>query len=356
MHVFADLEPYICTFPNCDHELVQFPTRAAWADHEFSCHRFETRWNCPECGSEEPSLQDWERHIQEHSLGFTGPEFQVARTIARNKKARPIENEECLLCRESPAQNRRAFITHVGRHMEEMALVVLPRDTEDDSEGLSDLSSQGSDATEQLVSRKDIQVDGEMKQVESTREITPSFRTVKPFDGMLEKTRPFICIFELYGCRQKFARSFDWKRHINESHLQLKVWRCDLDTCSERILDSASKASYRDFRRRLAFIAHVKKGHAPQVSASHAEKAAFEAHIPAIEERCLRRRSPPPRSRCLYCSDKVFEGPGSWTERQNHVAEHLENNDVATDDDVEDTDLKEWMMANGLMEREAHTG
>ena len=78
--------------------------------------------------------------------------------MARNNKARPIETEECLLCRESPAQNRRAFVTHVGRHLEEMALVVLPRDTEDDSEGLSDLSSEGSDAMEQFVS-----FDGAMK-------------------------------------------------------------------------------------------------------------------------------------------------------------------------------------------------
>ena len=167
MHVYADLQPYICTFPDCNYELVQFTTRAAWADHEFSYHRFETRWNCPECGSEETSPQDWERHIQKHSLIFTGPELQVARTMARNRKARPIETEECRLCRESPAQNRRAFIKHVGRHLEEMALVALPRDTEDDTEVLSDPLGQGSDATEHFVSQKDIQVDGEMKELKN---------------------------------------------------------------------------------------------------------------------------------------------------------------------------------------------
>ena len=383
--MFADLEAYICTFPNCDHELVQFPTRAAWADHEFSCHRFETRWNCPECGSEKPSLQDWEKHIQDHGLDFTRPEFQVARTMARNNKARPIETEECLLCRETPAQNRRAFITHVGRHLEELALVVLPRDTEDDSDGLSDLSSQGSDAIEQIVSRKDIQVDGEMKQLKSTRKNTPCPHCPKLFPSesklrahvLSYHTRPFTCIFQRYGCNATFGSRPEWKRHINVQHLHLEAWRCDLDSCAEPILSqekeksklsstvsasfgkkkNASEVPHHDFERKDLFTQHLKRMHAPLNSDSRSEQAAFQALIPEIADRCHRQlRSPPPRSRCIYCSDKIFEGRGSWDERLEHVGKHLEKQDVAIDDDVEDEDLIQWMMANGFMERDAHTG
>lgn len=358
MHVFADLQPYICTFQDCDYELVQFTTRAAWADHEFSCHRVETRWNCPECGSEEKNCQDWERHIQEHGLVFTGPELQVARTMARNSKARPIETEECLLCREWPAKSRRAFIKHVGRHMEEMALVALPRDTEDDSEGRSDLSSQDSDAIEHFVSQKDIQVHGEMKELESTRNPThcPHCPRLLISGSTLRKhvlsthKREFPCTFERYGCRARPGTKEEWKYHINAQHLYLEGWRCDLDLCAMAF--HTVSAQFHDFNCKDSFTQHVKRMHGPSSLASQTEKAAFEAGIPALQERCYRRlRDPPLRSRCPYCSDKIFEGPGSWPERLEHVGNHLERNDVVIDDDVEDEDLRDWMMAHGLTER-----
>lgn len=41
MHVFADLRPYICTFPDCRDELAQFTTRAVWANHELTEHRYD---------------------------------------------------------------------------------------------------------------------------------------------------------------------------------------------------------------------------------------------------------------------------------------------------------------------------
>ncbi|KAM0802914.1 hypothetical protein BDR22DRAFT_887245 [Usnea florida] len=383
-HVFADLKAYICTFPNCDHELVQFSTRAAWADHEFSYHRCETRWNCPECGSEEPSLPNWTRHMQEHDFNITRPEFQVAKTMARDNKARPIETEECLLCREAPAQNRRAFITHVGRHLEEMALVVLPRGTEDDdSEGLSDLSSQGFDALEQFVSGKDIQVDGEMKQPESTRKDThcPHCPRFFPSESELrahvlsEHALPFTCIFRRYGCKARLRRKEYWKCHVIVRHLHLEMWRCDLGNCERPVssqekemdaklssMDSASigkkkdasELLYHDFDTKKSFKRHVRSMHAPPYS-SHSERETFEARMPEIVDRCHRQvRAPPQRSRCLYCSEKKFEGAGSWLEYLEHVGEHLAKNDAAINEHAEDEDLRDWMMQHDFIERVAH--
>ena len=305
--------------------------------------------------------------------------------MARNNKARPIETEECLLCRETPAQNRRAFITHVGRHLEEMALVVLPRDTEDDSERLSDLSSQGSDAIEQSVSRKRIQFDREMSQLESTPKKIPCphCRILFPSESKLGEhvlsahTMRFTCTFQRNGCNAAFSSETEWKRHINVRHLHLETWRCDLDSCAERISSqekerysklsstasasfgkkmNASELQYRDFDRKDNFSRHVMRMHAPPHRTSRYEGVAFEAHLHEIVERCHRVRSPPPRSRCLYCPDKIFEGPDSWYERQEHVGKHLKKEDVAMDDDVEDEDLIEWMMAHGFMRRDAHTG
>ncbi len=134
MHVFSDLRPYICTFLDCKDELNRFATRAEWADHEFTEHRIDQAWNCPECSEKSACASDWEQHLQEmHHRVFTGPHLHVARATAYETHPRPVEAEECPLCRVVLGKPRRAFVDHVGRHMEEIALMALPRNTEEDS-------------------------------------------------------------------------------------------------------------------------------------------------------------------------------------------------------------------------------
>ena len=135
MHIFSDLRPYICTFTECGDQLVQFPNRAAWAEHEFSNHRTTQSWTCPECAEDFLEVSTWEKHLQEtHRLFFSGPKLQVAKDMALRTEARRIEDDECPLCRIVVGKPRRGFVKHVGRHMEEIALMALPRDVEEDTE------------------------------------------------------------------------------------------------------------------------------------------------------------------------------------------------------------------------------
>ena len=135
MHVFSDLQPYICTFTDCEDELVQFDSRAAWANHEFSKHRNTRSWTCPDCSQEFPGVSGWEQHLQErHCLFFSGTNLQIAMNMALKTEAKSTENEECPLCRIVVGKPRHGFIKHVGRHMEEIALMALPRNVEDNTE------------------------------------------------------------------------------------------------------------------------------------------------------------------------------------------------------------------------------
>ena len=54
-------------------------------------------------------------------------------SIALKTEKRTADCEECPLCRVVLGKPQRAFAKHVGQHMEQIALMVLPRDTEDDS-------------------------------------------------------------------------------------------------------------------------------------------------------------------------------------------------------------------------------
>lgn len=142
MHVFADLKPYICSFSKCKYELAQFPYRAQWAEHEFTRHRVNQSWSCPECLQSCTSSSDWEYHLQNHhNLIFTGVKLQAAREMAYRVETRIGENEECPLCRVTLGKSRRAFAKHVGRHMEEIALMALPRDNAEESDEESDEES-----------------------------------------------------------------------------------------------------------------------------------------------------------------------------------------------------------------------
>ena len=132
MHVFTDLRPYICTFTDCKDELAQFTNRAAWADHEFTEHRYDGIWYCPECSEKLASASDWEQHLQKmHQRVFTGPQLHVARDTAYQARPRPVETEECPLCRVL-GKPRRAFVKHIARHMKEIALMALPCSTGED--------------------------------------------------------------------------------------------------------------------------------------------------------------------------------------------------------------------------------
>ena len=129
-HVFADLQPYICTFANCKAGLDSYTTRKAWADHEFSVHRKDKIWICSDCAAEFHNKQDMREHAYS-SHGYVLMRNQLEALVnAAERSAGTIENSKCPFCLEVPGIKSRAFAMHVGRHMEEIALAVLPRDSE----------------------------------------------------------------------------------------------------------------------------------------------------------------------------------------------------------------------------------
>ena len=93
-HVFQDLQPYICTVADCSMPHTLFSTRHEWVQHMKELHPRE--WTGDENG-----------------------ELNTSSFCAI-----------CPLCK-STSKSESHFVRHLARHLQELALFVLPRDDED---------------------------------------------------------------------------------------------------------------------------------------------------------------------------------------------------------------------------------
>ncbi|KAL8782763.1 MAG: hypothetical protein Q9195_009578 [Heterodermia aff. obscurata] len=215
-HVFQDVLPYICTFPDCKDELRQFATRQAWADHEFNEHRMHRMWSCPKCQFESSTSTDWLDHLRDrHQQQFSESLASAASATACRKISKPVEEEKCLLCDKYPSTTRRALVAHIGKHMEEVAMMALPKDHTDDS----GQSSESDDSNFDI----DGQSNGNSRNehtsfAETIRYICPSsecsirFDNEKDFDAHVENhERPFQC-----HCGKRFTLFDNYKSHYLE--------------------------------------------------------------------------------------------------------------------------------------------
>lgn len=151
--------------------------------------------------------------------------------------------------------------------------------------------------------------------------------------GRSLKTAAFPCPLARYGCVSSFLSKNEWKRHINTQHLRLEAWQCD--QCPQR--DDGPN----DFNRKDLFIQHLRRMHHPNTDAKSAQSKANRVGVRcsgvqtetleeagtslmAAERRCHQRLGEPPtRSACLFCPAE-FSGIGSWDDRIEHVARHME--------------------------------
>ena len=156
-HVHSDLASYVCTQDHCSHPL--FESRNQWFEHELEEHR--RQWVCSVCEKRLESAQLFGNHMRtQHSGSFL--ESQLPALAARS--ARPLERipaSACPLCDYEAIVKRKldldtgpepvtvkiqTFRNHLGRHLEQLALFVLPTQevTEQaDNTARSDAANEG---------------------------------------------------------------------------------------------------------------------------------------------------------------------------------------------------------------------
>ncbi len=150
-HVFTDLQPYICTFQDCKGGIDSFATRKAWADHEFSVHRTTNIWTCNDCAARFSEKASYREHAYSSHGNVLMRNQLEALVNSAETRVGISEDNLCPFCSENPGTKSRAFAMHVGRHMEEVALAVLPRDSEfEDDHGSAGSSIDSSSLKDRL--------------------------------------------------------------------------------------------------------------------------------------------------------------------------------------------------------------
>ena len=141
LHVFADLQAYICFASDCPESLKLFASRKAWFDHISTHHLSRHEFHCQSCPSVLDSENDFVSHsFREHQMDIDAPHLRAAiLATARRPHLQQPEKLQCPLCHhQNFCSTHRDFATHVGRELEEVALSALPPQEDSESESESE--------------------------------------------------------------------------------------------------------------------------------------------------------------------------------------------------------------------------
>jgi O-acetyl-ADP-ribose deacetylase (regulator of RNase III)/tetratricopeptide (TPR) repeat protein len=143
-HILQDLQPYLCTYQDCESSEQIFRSRREWSDHEAS-HR--KAWRCPEHpNAVYRSKSGLEGHLR-HKHPDSFPEAQLDSIINVGETSTVDTREKCPICFvEVDTEGGFNLQNHVANHLERLASFALPRNVNDDEDGASSVASRGMSA------------------------------------------------------------------------------------------------------------------------------------------------------------------------------------------------------------------
>ena len=131
----SDLSSYVCTFENCREPL--FENRRRWFQHEMEVHR--RQWSCHLCTEVCHSAGAMETHLREKHLDQVQDDQVSALAKRLSQPLDKLRASDCPFCDYhglferrtgvigiDPVLTTKAFSRHAGRHLEQLALFVLP--------------------------------------------------------------------------------------------------------------------------------------------------------------------------------------------------------------------------------------
>lgn len=132
-HVYRDLHPYVCLEKGCTKASQDFQKRKQWARHMAKDH-WRT-WTCPfGCPLGFRTSEDSLNHAREkHLTQVSTDRVEDLVSLSSNVDLTRAEGK-CPVCLTFDIKNSRVYESHVARHLEQLALFVLPQTSGDESD------------------------------------------------------------------------------------------------------------------------------------------------------------------------------------------------------------------------------
>lgn len=128
-HVYGDIRPYICLQDTCHLIDNSFSRRKDWVTH--MVHEHWRAWICPfGCARCLPTSS----HLSNHMSQDHGSAIPISELKLQTKANMELAQGSCPLCLEYQITSSRQYGSHVGNHLEQLALFVLPGADQADEE------------------------------------------------------------------------------------------------------------------------------------------------------------------------------------------------------------------------------
>jgi hypothetical protein len=120
-HVLSDLQPYICTYPDCELHDHFFENENDWFHHESHTHRVE--WFCNTASHH--SFVDMQEFLDHMHTVHSEPLDQAQLLSLHRGFQRPsnAHSGTCTLCGNHASRLK----SHIARHLEQLALFAIPQ-------------------------------------------------------------------------------------------------------------------------------------------------------------------------------------------------------------------------------------
>lgn len=164
-HLLQDLQPYVCTYPDCEASEQLFRSRREWSEHEANHRKV---WRCLEHpGAIYRSRVGLEGHLRQEHLDSI-PVHQLDVIVKAGETSTVEARDSCPICLLSAeTEGMGDFANHVANHLERFAAFALPNSSEEDDDGASGVASRGrsGSTTSQDVSGMSLPSDDSDEQV-----------------------------------------------------------------------------------------------------------------------------------------------------------------------------------------------
>ena len=134
-HVYADIEPYMCTYANDPKTCIKvektFGSREKWFAHELDAHRSSMVWYCQSCVQEFETDNAFESHVlRSHDRQLDPDQISLVASLCKRRSEKPWSSDLCPLCK-IKIFNAERFRIHLAGHLEQIGLTSIQSETEE---------------------------------------------------------------------------------------------------------------------------------------------------------------------------------------------------------------------------------